>query len=280
MKNIRIYILLLLTILSAGQLYAQKSQETSGKTVVINGLKIYYEESGKGMPLILLHPFGATSSLWKTFIPELSKYNRVIAVDLPGHGRSDSMDTTNIYLHKKAAEYIIGLIDFLKLDSVNMIGASSGGFVTLYVSTIRPKLTKHIVIIGGQIYYSQQTREVITAWGPGFENQERLNESIKTHGKEKGTNLERQFWNFRKLYGDPSFTPDVLASIQARTLIIHGDNDEIAPVTNAFEMYQNIKQPHLWIVPNGGHMPHLDPANQNEFLRRISEFLKNDWDGR
>ncbi len=280
MKNLRIYILFLLTIFSIGRLLAQKAQESNGKTTVINGLKIYYEESGKGMPLILLHPFGATSSLWKSFIPELSKYNRVIAVDLPGHGKSDIMDTTNIYLHKKAAEYIIGLIDFLKLDSVNMIGASSGGFVTLYVSTMKPKLTKHIVIIGGQVYYSQQTREVITAWGPGFENQERLNESIKTHGKEKGTNLERQFWNFRKLYGDPSFTPDVLASVQARTLIIHGDNDEIAPVSNAFEMYESIKQPHLWIVPNGGHMPHLDSANQNEFLRRVSEFLKNDWDRR
>src|ERR671911_502716 len=134
MKKTGIYILLLLAIFSAEQLSAQKPPESNGKTVLINGLKIYYEESGKGMPLILLHPFGATSALWKPFIPELSKYNRVIAVDLPGHGKSDSMDTTNIYLHKKAAGYIIGLIDFLKLDSVNMIGASSGGFVTLYVS--------------------------------------------------------------------------------------------------------------------------------------------------
>jgi pimeloyl-ACP methyl ester carboxylesterase len=188
------------------------------------------------------------------------------------------MDTTNVYLHKRAAEYIIGLLDVLKLDSVNMIGASSGGFVTLYVSTIRPELTKHIVIIGGQVYYSAQTRDVITASGPGFENQERLNRSIKTHGKEKGTNLERQFWNFRKLYGDPSFTPDILANIKARTFIIHGDNDEIAPASNAFEMYKYIKRSHLWIVPNGGHMPHLDPANKNEFLRKTNEFLQNAWD--
>lgn len=280
MRKPEICIFLLLSIFGTGQLCAQTKSEASGKTATIKGLKIYYEETGKGMPLILLHPFGATNELWKPFIPELSKYNRVIAVDLPGHGKSDAMDTTNIYLHKKAADYIIGLIDLLKLDSVNMIGASSGGFVTLYVATMRPKLTKHIVVIGGQVYYSQQTRELITAMGPGFENPERLNESIKYHGKVKGTNLERQFWNFRKLHGDPSFTPDVLATIEARTLIIHGDNDEIAPVSNAFEMYENIKQRHLWVIPNGGHMPHLDPAIENEFLRGISDFLKNNWERR
>jgi len=128
MRNLRIYILLLLTIFSIGELTAQAS-EPNGKIVTIKGLKIYYEESGNGMPLILLHPFGATSSLWKAFTPELSKHYRVISVDLPGHGRSDYMDTTNVYLHKRATEYILGLIDFLKLDSVNLIGASAGGLL-------------------------------------------------------------------------------------------------------------------------------------------------------
>ncbi len=101
---------------------------------------------------------------------------------------------------------------------------------------------------------------------------------IKTHGQEKGTILRMQFWNFRKLYGDPSFTPDILSTIAARTLIIHGDNDEAAPVSNAWEMYKNISNRYLWIVPNGGHMPHLYPENRNDFLRRTIEFLKRDWD--
>jgi len=68
---------------------------------------------------------------------------------------------------------------------------------------------------------------------------------IKTHGQEKGTILRMQFWNFRKLYGDPSFTPDILSTIAARTLIIHGDNDEAAPVSNAWEMYKNISNRYL-----------------------------------
>jgi pimeloyl-ACP methyl ester carboxylesterase len=101
---------------------------------------------------------------------------------------------------------------------------------------------------------------------------------IERHGKEKAILLLRQFWNFRKLYGDPSFTPDVLSTIKARSLIIHGDNDPIAPVANAWEMYQNIPKANLWIVPNGGHVPYAIPGNQDDFVRRVLEFLRGDWE--
>jgi pimeloyl-ACP methyl ester carboxylesterase len=124
---------------------AQESVSANGKFATINGVKIYYEDSGKGMPVILLHHFFVTASQWKTYVPELAKKYRVIAVDLPGHGRSDFMDTTQVFLHKKATEYIIGLIDLLKLDSVNLMGASSGGSIVLHLATLRPELVKRAV---------------------------------------------------------------------------------------------------------------------------------------
>ena len=43
-------------------------------------------------------------------------------------------------------------------------------------------------------------------------------------------------------------------------------------------MYQNIPQAHLWVVPNGGHVPHLDPTNQDDIIRRVLEFLRGDWE--
>ena len=107
-----------------------------------------------------------------------------------------------------------------------------------------------------------------------------LESLVKRHGKQKGALIARQFWNFRKLYGDPSFTPDVLSTIKANTLIIHGDNDPIAPLTNAWEMFQNIPQAHLWIVPNGGHLPQVGPSNEEEFIRHVLEFLRGDWDSK
>jgi pimeloyl-ACP methyl ester carboxylesterase len=264
-----------MSLMFTSETKAQEAVAPNGHFVTVKGLKLYYEETGKGMPLVLLHNFGGTASQWEPFIPEFSKYYRVIAVDMPGHGRSDYMDTTDIYLHKKAAEYIIGLLDSLNIDSVYVIGASSGGFVTLYIATLKPELTKKIVVIGGQIYYSIQDRNFITSLGPGTEDPERLEAAIKAHGKEKGTLILKQFWRFRNLYGDPSFTPDILSTITAKTLIIHGDNDEIAPVSNALEMFKSIPKAHLWIVPYGGHLPHLDQLNQGDFVRRTLEFMNS-----
>jgi predicted esterase len=115
-----------------------------------------------------------------------------------------------------------------------VIGASSGAAITLYIATLKTDLAKKIILISGQPYISSTTRNYITAKGPGTEDPKRLEYMIGTHGKVKGTLLLRQYWNFRKLYGDPAFTQDVLATIKAKTLIIHGDNDRVVPVSSAW----------------------------------------------
>jgi len=275
MYNKFMNILLICVFFVASNGTAQEAVSSNGKFATINGLKIYYEESGKGMPVILLHHFFATASQWKTYVPELAKKYRVIAVDLPGHGRSDYMDTTKVFLHKKATEYIIGLVDFLKLDSVYLIGASSGGSIALYLATLRPDLVKRAIVISGILYREKQIRETVASWSKNPDATE-----IAAHGKEKAILLHKQATYFSELYGDPSFTPDVLSTIRASTLIIHGDNDQV-PISSALEMYQNIPNSYLWIVPNGGHFcfpPYLDSKNESDFVKRTMEFLNGDWD--
>ena len=100
MKKIRTYFLLLCFIcfyLSLDNpINAQEAVAPNGKFATVNGLKLYYEETGKGMPLIYLHGFTRSASDWKSHM-ELSKYYRIIAIDLPDHGRSEYMDTTRVY---------------------------------------------------------------------------------------------------------------------------------------------------------------------------------------
>jgi pimeloyl-ACP methyl ester carboxylesterase len=280
MNKLRIKIFFLLVFLTSSDLMAQEPPAPNGKYAIVRGIRIYYEESGKGMPLILLNPFTGTCASWRPFTPELSKYFRVISVEIPGHGRSDAMDTSGIYSFRKAAEYVIGLIDFLKLDSFNIIGTSTPGVIGLYIATMQPVRVKNLVVIGSQAYFSVETRKVITSWGQGVKDSAWLAESIKTHGKEKGTQLLVQLWNFRANYGNPSLTSDILSTITAKTLIIHGDRDDIIPVSQAIEMYNNINKRYLWIVPNGGHLPYLDPSNQSEFLRILVGFLNGNWENK
>jgi pimeloyl-ACP methyl ester carboxylesterase len=260
------------------EINAQEPVQPDGRFASVKGIKIYYEDTGKGTPLIFLHGFTGTNSMWKPLLPAFSKLYRIINIDLPGHGRSDAMDTTEVYLHKKAAEYILTFLHQLNVDSVYLLGGSSGGIISLHIATMDTVMVKKIIVIAGQTHFSTQTRQVITSFGSGAENPERLEASIKMHGKTKGLLVQRQFWNFRKLYGDPSFTPDVLSTITANALIIHGDNDPIAPVSNAFDMFKHIRKANLWIVPNGGHGFLFDPLNHADFVRRVSDFLQGVWD--
>jgi len=60
---------------------------------------------------------------------------------------------------------------------------------------------------------------------------------------------------FSTSYDDMAFTPPLLATIQARTLIVHGDRDPLYPVELALELYRSIPHSALWVVPHGGHGP-------------------------
>ena len=93
------------------------------------------------------------------------------------------------------------------------------------------------------------------------------------HGESRGLQVAQQFWRFRTLYDDPAFTPDKLATISARTLIVHGDNDFV-PITQALEMHHSIPSARLWIVPNGGHLPYRPKRITSTSCDASQSFLK------
>lgn len=254
----------------------QEPVSRNGKFSNVNGAKIYYEEYGQGEPLILLHGFGRTASDWQPFISEFSEYYRVIVWDMRGHGRSTNPDTSIVFRHAVAAQDLLSLMDQLKLEKTKLIGHSSGGIVALYAASMQPERFDAIVPMSAQTYFSLETRDFIEK-NARPESYYQFNDGEKLHGKVKGMFIARQFYNFRKLKGDPSITPDQLATITARTLVIHGDNDFV-PVSQAWNMFQHIPNAHLYIVPNGWHLPHAGSSNGSDFTRRALEFLKGDWD--
>jgi pimeloyl-ACP methyl ester carboxylesterase len=79
-------------------------------------------------------------------------------------------------------------------------------------------------------------------------------------------------------YEDVNFTPPHLATIQARTLIVHGDRDPLYPVGLAVEMYAAIPRSYLWVVPNGGHGPIFGDRAPG-FRENALAFLGGVWKG-
>lgn len=272
MKKVTHLLILTLMVLSARSSYGQLPTTPNGNFVEANGIKIYYEEYGQGEPLFLLHGFGGTTNDWKPFIQEYSKHYRVIVWDMRGHGRSSSSDTSVVFRHETAARDLLAMMDKLKIDKAKAIGHSSGGIVILYAASMNADRFDAIIPVSAQLYFSTQVRDFIEKTGkPRVPNPE----FDKRHGKEKGTLLSRQFYNFRNVYGDPSLTPDQIAKIKARTLVVHGDNDFV-PVSQAWDIFQGIPKAHLWVSPNTGHGPHYGPGNDSDFIRRTLEFLKGD----
>ena len=104
--------------------YGQIKVNPNGKFFNYNGIKIYYEDTGKGEPLLLLHSFFGTAEHWKLYVEAYSKQFRTIAVDMMGHGRSDIYGKDDgIFRHADYAKIILALLDSFKLNKVNAIGA-------------------------------------------------------------------------------------------------------------------------------------------------------------
>lgn len=267
--------ILILVFISCFTTYGQVKVNPNGKFFNFNGTKIYYEDTGNGEPLLLLHNFFNTADCWIPYVEVYSKQFRTIAVDMMGHGRSDiyKKDDPN-FSHGDYAKIVLALLDSLKLKNVNAIGASSGGTTLLHLNTMQPERFKAVITIGGHIYYSKYCRDWITK-----EGMNKFMEWAKIHGPEKQMYLAKAFWEGRRLSdGDPSFTPDKLNAIKAKWLVVNGDNDEPVPIQLALEMHQDITNSRLWIVPNGGHLPHLNADFRSEFLRVSLEFLTGKWD--
>lgn len=81
---------------------------------------------------------------------------------------------------------------------------------------------------------------------------------------------------FADSYNDVNFTPPLLGTITADTLIVFGDRDPLSPVSLAFELHAAIPKAHLWVVPNGGHGP-VFGDRAPRFAEAALSFLRGEW---
>jgi len=243
-----------------------------GKIARINGLEMHYEERGSGEPLLLLHGFGGCASEWTPFADALSQDYRVIMVDLRGHGWSTN--PANTFTMRQSGEDIAALLDKLGIQKTRAIGISAGGMTLLHLATRHPERVEAMVLIGASTHFPEQARAITRGSSRDTLPQPVL-EFFEGCAKRGGDQVERllaQFRGFATSYEDMTFTPPTLGTIEARTLIVHGDRDEFFPVAIPVTMYESIPGSELWIVPNGDHVP-VYGERMPEFLRVAQQFL-------
>ena len=124
----------------------QQSKPTDSGYAPVNGIKVYYEVYGEGMPIVLLHgAFYTIEMNWGQLIPELSKTRKVIAIELQGHGHTPFSDRKLDIV--TLASDVEGVMNYLKVDSADVAGYSMGGSVAYQFAVQSPKRLRKLVII-------------------------------------------------------------------------------------------------------------------------------------
>jgi 3-oxoadipate enol-lactonase len=118
-----------------------------------NGVTVYYEVSGEGPPLVLLHATFFDRRLWMYQIARYSAHFRVVAVDLRGHGRSDKPETP-FSLHDML-EDVAGVCAQERIDRAIFGGVSVGSGIALLLGLERPELVDALLLVSGSSRVAQ-----------------------------------------------------------------------------------------------------------------------------
>jgi len=251
-------LLLLFLLMGVFSLAQQKIPYGSnkGKYLRVFNTQIYYEEYGKGIPLILLEGGMGSIDNFSLCIPELSKKFHVIAPDMPGQGRSQMADSMSYPL---LANYISKLIDILKLDSAYIMGWSDGGNAALILASLRPDKVKKVLVSGanytlkGFPSIEKDTTDFVKEINsPDFEK--RNHDELQRYNMlYPGRNWKKFYVDINKMWTQKVYYPaSVLKDIRIPVMLVLGDRDAVT-IEEAWEMHGFIKNSQFCVLPNTSH---------------------------
>ena len=251
-----------------------------GRYIDINGMKMYYEDYGTGVPLILLHGGTSTSQTWQPFLPIFIPHFRVITSDSRAHGRTDN--PTGLLSYRQMADDVAALIQALNLPKPLVCGYSDGGQVALELGMHYPGLCTALVI--GAAWYKFSETYLDTLYMAGFESpggvsferiqrdspdwvdemkHDHISTSDPDYWKTLLTQISSMWWT------PLDYTVDDFQKIEEPCLVMLGDRDGIVELQQAVDMYQLIPNAELFVIPNADHFTAKTEIN----MRIVLDFL-------
>ncbi|MEP7319621.1 MAG: alpha/beta hydrolase [Panacibacter sp.] len=281
---LRSILLIAIIMLAAFQSNGQQIKPSGSGYAPANGIKVYYEVYGEGMPVVLIHGAFYTIDLnWSELIPELSKTRKVIAIEMQGHGHTPYSDRAMSIT--ALASDVEKVMDYLKIDSADVAGYSMGGSVAYQFAVQSPKRLRKLVIISST-YKSDGWLPIVNGAFDDFKPELFDDTPLKTAydavapDKTKWRDFLKQMFVFAQ---EPFNVGDAnIAKITAPVLIISGDNDGLDKV-ELMKTYallgggvtadlQPMPKSQLAIVPEQGHVSLM--METTTILNYMNSFLK------
>jgi pimeloyl-ACP methyl ester carboxylesterase len=262
-KSILIIAMLFFTVFQSN---GQDSKPDASGYAPVNGIKVYYEVYGKGKPIVLLHGAFYTINLnWSQLIPELSKTRKVIVIEFQGHGHTPFSDRKLDIV--TFASDVVGIMNYLKVDSADVAGYSMGGSVAYQLAIQNPKRVRKLVIISST-YKTSGWLPVVSGGFKGFKPEffdntplEAAYDSVAPD-KTKWREFVKQMIDFVSVPFDCGDSN--ISKMAMPVLLISGDNDGLDKIELA-KTYQLLgggvsadlgpmPKSNLAIVPSQGHV--------------------------
>ncbi|HMA71795.1 MAG TPA: alpha/beta hydrolase, partial [Xanthobacteraceae bacterium] len=262
-----------------------------------DGVKLFYEEVGDGIPIVFVHEFAGDSRSWEPQLRYFGRRYRCIAYNARGFAPSDVPQTVEYYSQARARDDIGAVLDGLKIDKAHIVGLSMGGFATLHFGFTYPDRARSLTIGGcGYGAAPDQRRKFIEeaeaaaarfaeigmaqaaeayALGPTrvqFQNKDprgwrEFADQLADHSGTGSALTMRGVQSRRPSLYD---LVDDMKQIAVPTLIMTGDEDW-ACLEPGILMKKMIPTAGLVVMPNCGHTINLE--DPDAYNRHLADFL-------
>ncbi|MET0875837.1 MAG: alpha/beta hydrolase [Tardiphaga sp.] len=262
-----------------------------------DGVKLYFEETGSGTPVIFVHEYAGDHRSWEPQMRFFGRRYRAITYAARGFPPSDVPESASSYSQKRAADDILAVLDHLKIDTAHIVGLSMGGFATLQFGFNHATRARSLCIAGcgygaepdKQTQFKAEADAVAAAikkegmrsfsekyaYGPTrvqFENKDprgfaEFKQQLSEHSDVGSANTQLGVQRER-----PSLFSlvDQMKAVRTPALVVTGDEDWPCLLPGVL-MKQNIPTAALAVVPNSGHT--LNIEEPDEFNRILLNFL-------
>jgi pimeloyl-ACP methyl ester carboxylesterase len=270
------------------------------QTVQIKGHTIFYITEGEGEPLLLIHGYGAGMWVWEKQIDFLSRFYRVYALDLIGHGFSDRPKipyTPETYIY-----FLRDFMDRVGIEKAILIGNSMGGGIAWAMASLFPSRVKKLILtdcvppdVLDQVRNDSFKTLVAMKDIPLlsyllFTSRNRrsirwiLQECVFDTKRITSEVLDRQYqlskirgssWVLYSTIKNAKEAPklrDCLSRIYQPTLLLWGERDLIFPPSVGEDLHQSIKGSKFQVIDKSGHIPMWETPN--EVNQAILSFLQ------
>lgn len=234
----------------------------------VNGIEMYYATYGAGDPVLLIHGGLGHGDIWAAQVADLSKDHLVIVADSRGHGRSTR--TAEPFGYDLMSSDYLALLDYLKIDKVDLVGWSDGGIIGLDIAMSHPERLKHL--------FAQAANITTDGVNPGVGTDKVFGAYIEWMGKDYVgmSPTPDQYDAFVAQISNmwatqPNWTDAQVGAITVPTAVVAGEHDEAILRPHTEHIAAVIPGSKLIILPGVSHFAMLQAPD--EYTAAVRAFI-------